>query len=158
MDALFVPAAEVRLAAKDIAERNGLEPDWLNDGAKGFMPETQEEFRTVLNSEFLLVQVPPPKYLLAMKLQASRDERDLVDAARLFNLAKFTSAQDAIDHLTRTYPAALLLPKHRYVVDDVVTHALKLRQQQLKQQARAASQRRHPSRPDQHQVGPSIGF
>lgn len=45
VDALFIPAPEVREAAMAIADQNGLEPDWLNDGAKGLMPETQEKIR-----------------------------------------------------------------------------------------------------------------
>lgn len=40
VDALFAPAREVRDIAAELAERHGLEPDWLNDGAKGFMPVT----------------------------------------------------------------------------------------------------------------------
>ena len=38
VDAIFVPAAEVRDAVVRVAERLGLEADWLNDGAKAFMP------------------------------------------------------------------------------------------------------------------------
>ena len=38
VDAIFEPAPEVRDIAESIADRHGLEPDWLNDAAKGFMP------------------------------------------------------------------------------------------------------------------------
>lgn len=38
VDATFVPAAEVRQAARRVADELGLEPDWLNDGDKAFMP------------------------------------------------------------------------------------------------------------------------
>lgn len=80
VDALFVPALEVRHIAEDMSGPQGLEPDRLNDAAKGFLPGADEHPRTVFESESLLVQVPSPGYLLAMKLHASRDERDLDDA------------------------------------------------------------------------------
>lgn len=85
VDALFVPAPEVRQIAEDMSIAHGLEPDWLNDAAKGFLPGDDVSPRTVFESESLLAQVPSPQYLLAMKLHASRDERDLDDAAVLFN-------------------------------------------------------------------------
>jgi hypothetical protein len=34
VDAAFLPAAEVRLAARRVADELALEPDWLNDGAR----------------------------------------------------------------------------------------------------------------------------
>ena len=123
VDAIFEPAAAIRRIVEDLGEAYDLEPDWLNDGAKGFMPGQDENPRTVFESTSLLVQVPSPEYLLAMKLHASRDERDLVDAARLFNIAGFSSAAEAYELLERTYTRAQLLPRHRYVVEDVVQRA-----------------------------------
>lgn len=102
---------------------HGLEPDWLNDAAKGFLPGEDKSPRTVFESESLLVQVPSPSYLLAMKLHASRDERDLDDAAFLFNRLGYTSVQDCIDLLTATYQAGQLLPRHRYIAEDIAARA-----------------------------------
>ena len=123
VDALFVPAPEVRQAAEAIGDAHGLEPDWLNDAAKGFLPGQDEHPTTVFESESLLVQVASPEYLLVMKLYASRDERDLDDAATLFDRLGYTTAQQGLDLLTSTYPSGLLLPRHRYVVQDVVERA-----------------------------------
>ena len=102
---------------------HGLEPDWLNDAAKGFLPGEDVHPRTVFESESLLVQVPSPGYLLAMKLHASRDERDLDDAAVLFNQLGYTTSQECLDLLDATYPAGQLLPRHRYLADEVATRA-----------------------------------
>lgn len=102
VDALLIPAAQVRQIAEEIGVAHGLEPDWLNDAAKGFLPGTDEHSRTVFESESLLVQVPSPEYLLAMKLHAARDERDLDDAVTLFNTLGYTSAQECIDLLATT--------------------------------------------------------
>lgn len=123
VDALFVPAPEVRRAAEAIGVDRGLEPDWLNDAAKGFLPGPDENPATVFESESLLVQIASPEYLLAMKLHASRDERDLDDATTLFGLLGYTTAQQGIDLLTSTYPIDRLLPRHRYVTQDVAERA-----------------------------------
>lgn len=123
VDALFVPAPEVRVAAGEIGAAHGLEPDWLNDAAKGFLPGPDEHPQTVFESESLLVQVASPEYLLAMKLHASRDERDLDDAATLFNRLGYTTAQEAVDLLSHTYPPAQLLPRHYYIAEDVARRA-----------------------------------
>ena len=56
-----VPAPEVRRIAEEISGPHGLEPDWLNDAAKGFLPGADEHPRTVFESESLLVQVPSPE-------------------------------------------------------------------------------------------------
>lgn len=58
-----------------------------------------------------------------MKLHASRDDRDLDDAAILYNTLGYTSAQECIDLLTDTYPLAQLLPRHRYLAEEVATRA-----------------------------------
>lgn len=123
VDALFVPASEVRQIAEEMSGPHGLEPDWLNDAAKGFLPGADGNPRTVFESESLLVQVPSPGYLLAMKLHASRDERDLDDAVTLFNRLGYTTTQECIELLAETYPAGQLLPRHRYVAEEFATRA-----------------------------------
>lgn len=123
VDALFVPAPEVRRIAEEMSGPHGLEPDWLNDAAKGFLPGADEHPRTVFESESLLVQVASPEYLLAMKLHASRDDRDLDDAALLFNRLGYTTPQECIDLLTATYAAGQLLPRHRYIADEIAARA-----------------------------------
>ena len=83
VDAVFVPSSEVRIAASRVAERMNLEPDWLNDGAKAFLPGEDENQIGVYEGQHLSVAAASPQYLLAMKLIASRVERDQDDIREL---------------------------------------------------------------------------
>lgn len=123
VDALFQPTGIVRRIAADMSEAHGLEPDWLNDAAKGFLPGDAHDVRTVFESETLLVQVPAPEYLLAMKMHAARDDRDLDDAATLFNAAGMHTADEGRQLLVATYGERQLLPRHRYLPDEVAARA-----------------------------------
>ena len=49
------------------------------------------------------------------------------DAAVLFNELEYASAQDCIDLLTRTYPISQLLPRHRYLAEEVAVRAANVR-------------------------------
>jgi hypothetical protein len=52
------------------------------DAAKSFLPGPAS--RTVFQSNFLLVRVASPEYLLAMKLYSGRAERDFDDAVKFY--------------------------------------------------------------------------
>ena len=152
IDAAFAPAPIVRRAGERVATRHGLEPDWLNDAAKGFMPGDDAHPRTVFESGNLLVQVPSPQYLLAMKIYSGRlteSRRDLDDAVTLFNLAGYTSVEQVIELLERTYPARLLLPRHQYIAYEVAERA------QAARTRRACSLAMPP--PGQRRPGPARG-
>jgi hypothetical protein len=71
IDALLVPAAELRRAAERVAAREELPPDWINDAVKGFFSESGR-FDVYANYSHLQVFAPHPEYLLAMKCLAIR--------------------------------------------------------------------------------------
>ncbi len=119
VDAVFVPSNEVRTAASRVAERLGLEPDWLNDGAKAFMPGDDENQIGVYEGQNLSVAAASPQYLLAMKLMASRIERDQDDIRELYKLCGLTTAEEGIDLLTSYYPERLILPRVQYLLQEM---------------------------------------
>jgi len=123
VDAIFEPAVAVRRIVADLGMERDLEPDWLNDAAKGFMPGDDPGRVVVFESESLLVEVPSAGYLLAMKLHASRDEGDLDDAVVLFRELELKSGNDALDVLTSHYPLDRLLPRHTHLAEEVARRA-----------------------------------
>jgi hypothetical protein len=84
LDAVFLPTDAVRRGAAKVAEREGLEPDWLNDAVKGFLPGPDPQSVRYFEAPGLLVDVASPEYLLAMKLFSSRVETDADDIALLY--------------------------------------------------------------------------
>ncbi len=123
VDALLRPVAAVRRIAADIGASRGLECDWLNAAAKGFLPGNEAHPQTVFQSDSLRVDIPSTQYLLAMKLHAGRDDRDLDDAATLFNAAGMTTGDQGRKLLEQRYAAARLLPRHPYIPDEVAARA-----------------------------------
>lgn len=61
-----------------------------------------------------------------MKVHAGRTEKDIEDAVLLYRIAGYTSADQVIDLLERTYPPRLLLPRHQYIASDVAQRAAQL--------------------------------
>lgn len=81
IDAVGVPQteidAEVLAMAKD---HKDLGPDWLNARVLPLLPRgTDGERLQVLGGPGLTVNVASPRWLLAMKARAARDDRDLDD-------------------------------------------------------------------------------
>jgi hypothetical protein len=82
IDALVMAPASVRTAVAQVAEMNGLPPNWLNDGVKGFASGQTMEVIEILKFSHLRVVAPSAEYILAMKCLAARvglDEHDKED-------------------------------------------------------------------------------
>jgi len=119
VDAVFVPAAEVRVAALRVAEKMDLEPDWLNDGAKAFLPGEDKDRIGVYEGQHLSVAAASPQFLLAMKLMASRVERDQDDIRALYQLCGFTTADQGLELLSSYYPERLILPRVQFLLQEM---------------------------------------
>lgn len=144
VDALFVPAPKMREVIELVGERNDLEYDWLNDGAKGFMPGNDPNAQTVYSSSSLTVYVPSREYLLAMKVHSGRGERDYNDAIHLTKQLGYTRAEQIEQLLVKYYDKQVQI-RHRYIAMEVIsqatgTHTLHSTQQQQQQQQAPGTQ------------------
>jgi hypothetical protein len=82
VDTATTLSAVVRSAALAVAERDGLPIDWLCDDAAQFVPSAVPG-HLVFQSEHLTVRSLETAQLLAMKLDAFRDDADIADARLL---------------------------------------------------------------------------
>ena len=122
IDALLVPAAELRRAADRIGEREGLPSGWLNDAVKGFFSESGR-FDVYAEFSHLRVFAPHPEYLLAMKCMAMRlgeEFQDRDDVAFLLRALGIRRIEDAETVLARYFPFDRYPARTRYVLEDLL--------------------------------------
>ena len=122
IDALLVPAAELRKAARAVAETEGLPNDWLNDAVKGFF-SANGRFEVFEELSHLRVYVPHPEYLFAMKCLALRlgeEFQDLDDVRVLIRTIGIRTISHAETILALYYPMERYPPRARYVPEDLL--------------------------------------
>lgn len=122
VDALFLPASEVRLAASRVASHAGIEIDWLNDAVKGYL-SPNGEFDLFLEFDHLSVLIAQPEYLLAMKCLAMRigeefhDEEDIRYLLRYLNIESYDKAVEVI---FAYYPEKQFPQKSLYALEELL--------------------------------------
>ena len=119
VDAVFEPKAEVYRAARDVAGGLGLPEDWLNDAVKGFLPGPDPAPIPVYESPGLAVAAGSARYLLALKLLASRVEQDVDDIRFLFGELGLTTPAEGLAILSELYPQARLAPRTRLLLEEM---------------------------------------
>ncbi len=122
VDAIWHPSREVRDAAARVAARHDdVDADWLNDGAKGFLPGDDPGRKPVVyEGEHLTVSAGSPEYLLATKLLASRVSRDEDDILLLYRLCSLTTVDEGLDLLERFYPGRPIEAKVRFFLEELL--------------------------------------
>lgn len=122
VDGIWHPSAEVRAAAARVAARHDdIDPEWLNDGVKGFLPAADHGTgRVVYENHCLTVSAPSPEYLLATKLLASRVSRDEDDILTLYELCGFTTVDEGLDVIERYYEGRPIEAKVRFFLEELL--------------------------------------
>ncbi len=120
VDAVFAPSDVVREVARKVGGDLGFQLDWLNDGVKAFIPGEDADRIGVFEGTFLSVAAASPRFLLAMKLLASRTERDQDDIRFLYDLCGFTTVDEGLELLEQYYPQRLILPRVQYLLQEML--------------------------------------
>ena len=123
VDALFLPASEVRVAASRVASQMNIELDWLNDAVKGFL-SPNGEFDVFLELDHLSVLIAQPEYLLAMKCLSMRlgeEYHDEDDVRYLLRYLNIESYDKALDIISKFYPEKQFPQKTLYALDEILS-------------------------------------
>ena len=119
VDAVFEPVRQVRRAARLVAERNGLPIGWLNDAVEIFL--ARHDRRILLDLSHLKIYVPPPDYLLAMKVLSARaDTMDQDDLKVLIRELGLTSAAEVFAIVKGYYPRKEIKPETRILIEELL--------------------------------------
>lgn len=119
VDGVFEPKAEIYAAARRVAAQHDLPGDWLNDAVKGMLPGTDPNARDVVSLPGLRVSVGSPQYLLALKVNAARVDRDADDIRHLASLCGADTAAEVLAITERVMGGRPLLPKSQYIVEEL---------------------------------------
>lgn len=122
VDAIFRPAGQVRAAAARVAAKAGIDPQWLNEGVKGFM-SAAGEFAPFPELDHLRVMAAQPQYLLAMKCLAMRigaDFNDEEDVRFVLRLLEVRTYDQALDMSTQYYPLQRFPQKSLYALKELL--------------------------------------
>ena len=119
IDAIFAPAAEIRKAVNEIAERRNIAADWLNDAAKGYLAPGFLK-KNLYKWSHLSIWVPEPRYMLAMKTISARwDTSDRDDVLFLTKKLKLKSANQVFDIVENYYPKKRIPAKTKFFVEEL---------------------------------------
>lgn len=121
VDALFKPSKVIRKAAANIAQKQGIDPFWLNDAVKGFLSE-HPRFSVYLDLSHLHISIAEPEYLLAMKCLAMRlgeEFQDLNDVRFLIKLLGYQTFEQATRVICEFYPLERFPQKTLYVLEEL---------------------------------------
>lgn len=133
VDAVFEKDKDfVRRIAVQMAEDFGWDPDWLNDGVKGWLSNAENDpgAKTLIGTypseeqPGLRVFVPKPEYLFAMKCRAMRiggvsGSQDVEDIRRLARAIGVHSAQEALELVEAFYPSHRIEPKTQFGLEEI---------------------------------------
>lgn len=131
VDAVFEADRDtVRRLAAVLARERGWEPDWLNDGVKGFLSAADQDARTLMGTypseeqPGLRVMVANPAYLFAMKCRAMRvggvhETSDVEDIRQLARELGIRDAEAALELIAAFYPRQVLQPKTYFGLEEI---------------------------------------
>jgi hypothetical protein len=125
VDGIFRPTSVVREAAKRVGAKAGVGEKWLNDGVKGFLSD-RGTFDPFLDLPNLKVFCASPEYLLAMKCLAMRigaEFHDVADVRFLLRALNIESYDEALQVITKYYPAERFPQKTLYALEELIERA-----------------------------------
>lgn len=122
VDGVFRPVDPIRKAALRVADKVGIDENWLNDGVKGFLSK-KGSFDSFMELSNLKIMCAQGEYLFAMKCLAMRIGKeffDLDDIRYLVRNLNIGSYKQALDIINRFYPIERIPQKTLYALEEIL--------------------------------------
>jgi hypothetical protein len=103
-------------AVASIASCENLPGDWLNQALKELF-YTQPPHAKWLEYPGLRVYLPPPGYMLAMKVATASHPQDMEDIKTLVEKLQISNKQDAVALITKYLPGGMLTPEMHLLIE-----------------------------------------
>lgn len=118
VDGWFTEPQAVRAAARAVADDLQLPEDWLNDAAKGFVPQNAgyETWQALPN---LTISTVDARTLLAMKCAAARSDVDAADIRTLASLLGLRASDDVLRVVLEYFPEDRLPVRVRLLLQEM---------------------------------------
>ena len=118
VDAVFEPTKTIRDAIKQVTLENHLDPDWLNDGVKGFLVPHGK--KVLFHWSNLDIYYADPDYLLAMKTISARiDATDRGDIEFLIKKLDISTPEQVFAVVEKYYPKNRIKPAAQFFIEEI---------------------------------------
>lgn len=120
IDAVSERQEEVDLEAQLMAsERPNLPTDWLNSQVKSMLPRVFDQGQLeAFTSPGITINVASPEHMMAMKVRAARDARDLDDIMLLCNVLKIKSVPEVFEIADNVWGWGMIRAENVQLVQD----------------------------------------
>lgn len=102
IDAIFEPYEVMETVIASMAKQYELKPHWLNSAARPYAMARSDAQATTFETKGLSISTASPRFLLAMKMVAYR-QQDLDDLSLLFKTLGISTKEEAVDMVWQVY-------------------------------------------------------
>ncbi|MBF0102981.1 MAG: hypothetical protein HQK77_18955 [Desulfobacterales bacterium] len=123
IDSIFIKGKkEIIPLLQEIAVKHGLIPTWLNDAVKETVEMGKKLTKKVhLAYSNLTIYMPPPEFILAMKVMSSRaDTKDFEDIQLLVRELKINSIEQIDTILNNHFPTKEIDYRNRIFLEELI--------------------------------------
>lgn len=117
VDGTYSPVAPIEDAASQVADELQLAPGWLNNKMQRFLPpHVVDDGRDFIELGAVTIQLGSARTLLALKLRASRPNRDFEDIAVLIRACNITTAAECEALVEEFFLGEVEIPPRGYTL------------------------------------------